>query len=55
MAPDYKKVPDSDKVPKSDKKYLKKTGGHISRKVVWIIIKMRTIVRIIQIILNLLN
>ena len=47
MAPDYDK-----KVPKSDKKYLKKAGGHIGRNVVQIIMKMRTIVRIIQIILN---
>ena len=39
MAPDY------------DKKYLKKAGGHISRNVVQITIKMRTIVPIIQIII----
>ena len=67
MAPDYdKKVPDydkkipefkkkftvSEKVFKSDNKYLKKAGGHIGRNVVQIIMKMRTIVRITQIILR---
>ena len=46
MAPDYDK-----KVPESNKKYLKKARGHISRNVVQITIKMRTIVRISQIIL----
>ena len=60
MAPNYdkkvsdndKKVPDYDKkVPESDKKYPKKAGGHIGRNVVQITIKMRKIVRIIQIIL----
>ena len=53
MAPDYdKKVPEFEKkVPESDKKYLKKARGHISRNVVQITMKMRTIVRIMQIIL----
>ena len=67
MAPDYdkkvpdyhkkvpefeKKVPESEKkVPESDKKYLKKAGGHIGRNIVQITMKMRTIVRITQIIL----
>ena len=66
MAPDYdkkvsdynkkvpefeKKVPESEKVPGSDNKYLKKAGGHIGRNAVQITMKMRTIVRIIQIIL----
>ena len=46
-----KKVPESEKVPESDKKYLKKAGGHISRNVVQITMMMRTIARIIQIIL----
>ena len=46
-----KKVPESGKVPESDKKYLKKAGGHIGRNVVQITMKMRTIVRITQIIL----
>ena len=52
MAPDYdKKVPESKKkVPESKKKYLKKAGGHIGRNVP-ITMKMRTIVRITQIIL----
>ena len=46
-----KKVPESEKkVPVSEKKYLKKAGGHIGRNVVQITMKMRTIVRIIQII-----
>ena len=35
--------------PVSDKKYLKKAGGHIGRNVVQIIMKKRTIVRIMQI------
>ena len=58
MAPDYDKkvpesemVPESEKVPESDKKYLKKAGGHIGRNVEQITMKMRTIVRITQIIL----
>ena len=59
MAPDYdKKVPkfemkvlEFEKAPEFDKKYLKKAGGYIDRNVVQITIKMRTIVRIIQIIL----
>ena len=42
-----KKVPEFEKAPKSDKKYLKKARGHISRNVVQITIKMRTIVQII--------
>ena len=46
-----KKVPEPKKVPESDKKYLKKAGGHISRNVVQIILKMKTIVRITHIIL----
>ena len=46
MAPDYDK-----KVPEFDKKYLKKAGGHISQNV-QITMKMRTIVRITQIIPN---
>ena len=45
-------VPESEKVPESDKKYLKKVGGHIDRNVVQITMKMRTIVRIIQIIIS---
>ena len=40
-----------DKFSESDKKYLKKAGGHSDRNIVQITIKMRTIVRIIQIIL----
>ena len=60
MAPEYdkkvpefeKKVPESEKVPESDKKYLKKAGGYIGRNVVQITMKMGTIVRIMQIILN---
>ena len=60
MAPDYdkkihkfkKKVPKFKKAHESDKKYLKKAGGHISRNVVQITIKMWTIVQIIQIIQN---
>ena len=63
MAPDYdkkvseseKKIPESEKVPESDKKYLKKAGGHIGRNFVQITIKMRTIVRITQIILDILT
>ena len=59
-APDYdkkvpeseKKVSESEKVPESDKKYLKKAGPHTGRNVVQITMKMRTIVRITQIILN---
>ena len=52
LAPDYdNKVPESEKVPESDKKYLKKARGHIGRNLVQITMKMRTIVRIIQIIL----
>ena len=55
MAPDYdkkvpefeKKVPEFEKVPEFDKKYLRKAGGHISRNVVQITIKMRTIVQLI--------
>ena len=52
MAPDHDmKVPESEKkVPESDKKYLKKAGGHIGRNTVQITMKMRTIVRITQII-----
>ena len=51
MASDYdKKVPKSEKVPKSDKKYLKKAGEQIGRNVVQITMKVRIIVRIIQII-----
>ena len=65
MAPDYdnkfpdydkkgpeleKMVPMSEKVPESEKKYLKKAGGHIGRNVVYITMKMRTIIHIIQII-----
>ena len=58
MAADYdkkvpefkKKVPVSEKFPESDKKYLKKAGGYIGRNVVQITMKMRTIVRITQII-----
>ena len=46
-----KKVPETEKVSESDKKYLKKAGGHIGRNVVQITMKMRTIVRITQIIL----
>ena len=46
-----KKVPESEKVPESDKKYPKKARGHIGRNVVQITMKMRTVVRIIQIIL----
>ena len=47
-----KKVPEFEKkVPESDKKYLKKAGGHIVRNIVQVTIKMRTIVRIMQIIL----
>ena len=42
MVPDYEK-----KVLESDKKYLKKAGGHISRNVVQLTIKMRTIGQII--------
>ena len=50
MAPDYdKKVPE--KVPEPDKKYLKKAEGHIGRNSVQNTMKMRTIVRIMQIIL----
>ena len=61
---DYdKKVPDYDtkvpgfekKVPESEKKYPKKAGGHISRNIVQITIKMRTIVRIIRIILFIMS
>ena len=60
MAPDYdkkvpefeKKVPELEKVPESDKKYLKKAGRHIGRNVVQITMKMRTIVQIIQIMLD---
>ena len=44
------KFRDYKKVPESDKKYLKKAGGHIGRNVVLITIKMKTTVRIIQII-----
>ena len=57
MASDYdKKVPEFEKkVPESEKKYLKKAGGHISRNVVQITMKMRTIVRIIQIMQNGVN
>ena len=44
------KVLESEKFPESDKKYLKKAGGHIGRNVVQITMKMRIIVRIIQII-----
>ena len=48
-----KKVPDIDnKVLDFDKKHLKRDGGHIGRNVVQITMKMRTIVRIIQIILT---
>ena len=46
-----KKVPEFETAPESDIKYLKKARGHISRNVVQITMKMRTIVRIIQIIL----
>ena len=49
--PETEMVPESEKVPESDKKYLKKSRGYIGRNVVQITIKMRTIVRIIQIIL----
>ena len=49
-----KKVPEFEKASESDKKYLKKVGGHIGRKVEQITIKRRTIVRIIQIILRLI-
>ena len=60
MAPDYdkkvpkfkKKVPESEKVLEFDKKYMKKARGHIGRNVVQITMKMRTISRIIQIILT---
>ena len=44
-------VPESEKVPDSHKKYFKKAGGHIGQNLVQITMKMRTIVRIIQIIL----
>ena len=50
-----KKVPESEKVPESDKKYLKKAGRHIGRNVVQITMKMRTIVRITQIILLIIH
>ena len=62
MAPNYdKKVPEfekkapepekaPEKAPESDKKYLKKAGGHIGRNVLQITMKMRTIIRITQII-----
>ena len=46
-----KKVPEFEKVPESDNKYLKMAGEHNDRNVVQIMIKLRTIVRIIQIIL----
>ena len=64
MAPDYdkkvpyydknvpefeKKVPESEKFPESDKKYLKNAGRCIGRNVVQRTLKMRTIVRIMQI------
>ena len=49
-----KKVPESEKAPESDKKYLKKAEGHIDRNGVQIAGTMRTIVRIIQIMLNVL-
>ena len=56
MAPDHykkvpefeKKVPESAKVPESDKKYLKRAGEQINQNIVYITIKMRTIVQIIQ-------
>ena len=50
MAPNYDK-----KVPESENKYMKKAGAHIGRNFVQITIKMRTIVRIIQIMQILLS
>ena len=45
-----KKIPELERVPDFDEKYLKKAGGPIGRNVVQITMKMRAIVRIMQII-----
>ena len=60
MAPNYdkkvpdfeKKVPESKKVSELDKKYMKKARRHIGQNIVQITMKMRKIVRIIQIIMK---